>query len=94
MIPNVPAFVVWYYACLRLGAIAVSINTRLTGDEVAFILSDCEPKLVVGTDSLVESMSGELPDCIEHVLSVSEDGLLVGDEPLGSCDSIGEGVTK
>ncbi len=91
VIPNVPAFVVWYYACLRLGAIAVSINTRLTGAEVAFILSDCETKALVGTDSHVESMNREVPDCTEHVLRVSEDGLLVGDKRLGSCDSIGEG---
>ena len=46
VIPNVPAFAVWYYAALRIGAIAVSVNTRLTGEEVAFsrdvlpILSD------------------------------------------------------
>ncbi len=91
VIPNVPAFVVWYYACLRLGAIAVSISTRLTGAEVAFMLSDGKAKVVIGTNSLVESMSGEVPDCTEHVLRVSDDALSIGDEPLGSSDSIGEG---
>ena len=49
VIPNVPAFVVWYYACLRLGAIAVSVSTRLSGEEVAFILSDCDASVVIGT---------------------------------------------
>ena len=46
-LPNVPAFVVWYYATLRLGAIAVSISTRLTGREVADILADCDAKVLI-----------------------------------------------
>ncbi len=86
VIPNVPAFVIWYYACLRLGAVAVSISTRLGSEEVAFILSDCGAKVVVGADTtdVSEMMAGELPDCIEHVLSVSPDAMQVSGEPLAS----------
>lgn len=44
---NVPAFAVWYYAVLRCGAIAVSISTRLSSEEVRFVIGDCDAKVVV-----------------------------------------------
>ena len=40
MLPNVPAFAVWYYAALRIGAIAVSISTRSAPSEVAYFIID------------------------------------------------------
>ncbi len=40
MLPNSPAFVVWYYAAARLGAVAVSISTRSTATEVEYLLED------------------------------------------------------
>ena len=34
MLANVPAFAVWYYAALRIGAIAVSMSTRSAASEL------------------------------------------------------------
>lgn len=48
---NVPAFAVWYYGILRLGAIAVSVNTRLAADEVEFILSDCGASIRIAPEA-------------------------------------------
>lgn len=50
VIANSPAFPVWYYAALRIGAIAVSVNTRLSRSEIEFILSDCDAKALVFTE--------------------------------------------
>lgn len=73
VLANVPAFPVWYYATLRIGAIAVSISTRLTAEEVSFILSDCGAKaLVVGSDS---ELNSGMPDSVKRTFRVSEDGL-------------------
>ena len=47
LLPNQPSFVVWYFATLRLGAIAVSLSTRLKPKEAAFMLEDCQAKVVV-----------------------------------------------
>ena len=47
MLPNVPAFAVWYYAALRLGAIAVSLSTRLVESEVSFVINDCTAKVLI-----------------------------------------------
>lgn len=92
VIPNVSAFVIWYYAGLRLGAIVVSISTRLSSDEVAFILNDCQARVVVGTDALVELLDTKPPVAIDQIVRVSEDALQVGEQPLGAGDSMGEGV--
>ena len=63
MLPNAPSFVVWYYAALRLGAIVVSINTRLAPKEAMFILNDCQAKLLVaaaGATPLGEASLGPI----------------------------------
>jgi fatty-acyl-CoA synthase len=38
-LPNVPAYPIFYFACVRLGAIAVAVNTRYRAVEVADIVS-------------------------------------------------------
>src|SRR3954470_5004580 len=37
-LPNVPAYPILYFACVRLGAIAVAVNTRYRAVEVADIV--------------------------------------------------------
>ena len=74
MLPNAPAFPVWYYATLRIGAIAVSISTRLAGDEIGFIIDDCQATgLVSNSDGvkLAESLASSLAFQItaEHAVS-------------------------
>ncbi len=88
VIPNVPAFAVWYYACLRIGAVVVSVNTRLQGEEIAFILADCSARVVVMTDDIRNHVQSHLPDCVEHTLTVSVDARacnhqLLADRPGG-----------
>jgi acyl-CoA synthetase (AMP-forming)/AMP-acid ligase II len=48
------------FAAARLGAIAVPINFRLTAPEVAFILDNCEPK-VLAVDGQLASVAEEAP---------------------------------
>jgi len=52
MVPNIPGFAIAYYATLWVGGIAVSVNTRATRDEVAFILDDASIKAIVTTEEL------------------------------------------
>ncbi|MDP9374051.1 MAG: long-chain fatty acid--CoA ligase [Chloroflexota bacterium] len=44
MLPNIPQFVVAYYAVARLGAIVVPLNVLYKADEVGYILNDSEAK--------------------------------------------------
>jgi long-chain acyl-CoA synthetase len=49
---NCPEYVVILMAVSDLGAASVLINPRQTGTEVATIIADCEPKLVIVEDDL------------------------------------------
>src|SRR5579862_4478399 len=46
-LPNVPAYPILYFACVRLGAIAVAVNTRFRAVEVADIVSRSGAKVLV-----------------------------------------------
>jgi fatty-acyl-CoA synthase len=45
-LPNVPAYPVLYFACIRLGAIAVAVNTRYRSVEVADIVGRSDAKVL------------------------------------------------
>ena len=47
---NDPAMIALLFACARLGAILVPLNWRLAEAELAFILKDCGPKLLLFSD--------------------------------------------
>lgn len=87
MLPNTPAFAVWYYGALRIGAITVSISTRLTAPEVAFMASDCGAKVIVATPPSIKEINGRLPETVDSVISTSEMGDTADDKPLDSTAS-------
>ncbi len=82
LLANVPAFPVWYYGALRIGAIAVSVNIRLTTEEVDFILSDSGSKVLILADTAGE-MTLRSP---ERTFHVSEDGRKCDGIPLSDTD--------
>ena len=43
-----PEAIALYLACLRLGAVFVPLNTAYTAAEIAYFLSDADPKIAVG----------------------------------------------
>ena len=45
--PNIPEFIVAYYAILRCGGIVVPINVLYKGEEVSYILQDSEAKAII-----------------------------------------------
>ena len=47
LVPNLPAMLEGHYGPLRLGAILVAINTRLSAREVAYILNHSGAKVLV-----------------------------------------------
>lgn len=56
-LPNIPDFVFAYFGILKLGAVVVSISSRLRYGEVKFILDDSQPKVIITSSELL----GELP---------------------------------
>lgn len=61
---NHPEMVALLFACARIGAIAVPMNWRLADAELAYVISDCTPGLLVCDDSHRETarnIAGSLP---------------------------------
>src|SRR5262249_46236751 len=61
-LPNIPQFAPVYIGILKLGAIAVSIISRLKVNEVRFILEDCSASALVTSSELLENVPLSL-DC-------------------------------
>jgi len=74
MLPNVPAFIVWYFAALRLGAIVVSISTRLAAAEVSFVVSDCDAKLLISLDDSLATLKEQLPSSLDRLVATNDLG--------------------
>ncbi len=67
-IENSVEYVVTYYAVLKAGAVTVALNTELTGENVAYILQDCEVKLLLASQRLFRRIqSGLSAGLVKHV---------------------------
>ena len=80
ILPNVPAFAVWYYAALRRGAIAVSLSTRLAESEIVFAIQDCGAEVVIvhQESKLLEGV----PATIKQTFGTSDLGDTCNGQPL------------
>lgn len=81
-LPNIPEFILCYYAVQRIGAIAVSLNVMLKRDEVAFILRDCGAQLLITVPQLLE----QVPEGISTVEAV----VTIGAANRPGCDELSE----
>src|ERR1700712_5718335 len=95
---NRTEFIETFLAANLLGAIAVPVNFRMTPPEIAFLVGDCEAKLVVtepvlaGVATAVRELDPTLPDVIVAG-GATEDGLL-GYEDLLAEEGNGAGALE
>ncbi len=52
----------FFYACWRLGAVAVPVCETLSAEETAFVIGDCSPKLVLAEKPLLNKVKGAAGD--------------------------------
>ncbi len=85
MLPNIPEFVVAYFAALKLGATAVTINVMSTPYELLYLLGNCEAKVCITVPSSAkrfQEIRKQLPQ-LEHLITTDETaGTLSIDESL------------
>lgn len=63
------------FACLKLGAIYVPLNWRLTVPELSFIVTDCEPKVLIHEDAFAdEAQALQAETGIAHLLEYNAAG--------------------
>ena len=55
-LPNIPEFIVSYYAILANGGVAVSVNVMNKRDEVSYIVQDCRARFLITSDELLEEI--------------------------------------
>ena len=74
LMPNLPEMLIAHYAVPLAGAVLVAVNTRLTAEEVAYILSHSGAKIVVVDAALLPTAAAAAKD-VEAVteLVVAED---------------------
>ena len=60
MLPNIPHFPIAYYATLRLGAVVVPVNTLHKGREVAGQIEDCEARVLIAWDGVIDDLTRPL----------------------------------
>ncbi len=64
LLPNSVEYVIAYFACWQLGALAGPINSLLKAQEIAYVISNSEAKaLLVNSEFLpvIETIRDELP---------------------------------
>ena len=90
---NNPEFIEAVLGINRIGAIAVPVNFRLTPGELAYLVSDCTPKVVV-TDAMLAPLvgairaQGEEPG--EHIVIGGEQGAQADPAQTAYADAIAE----
>src|SRR5580704_17259236 len=81
-LPNVPAYPILYFACVRLGAIAVAVNTRYRAVEVADIVARSGAKVLACAPAFrridfLSILADIEPAALDRLAAI----IVVGEEP-------------
>jgi crotonobetaine/carnitine-CoA ligase len=66
---NCPEFLLVWFACARIGAVAVSTNTRSSGDEIRYFVGHSCPKLAITQASLASDVEAAMTGAGEVLIS-------------------------
>jgi fatty-acyl-CoA synthase len=74
--PNLPEMLIGHYAVPLLGAVLVAVNTRLSGQEIAYILDHSGARVLVADSLLLPAVVPHLADLdsLEHVVQITDAG--------------------
>lgn len=69
-----PEFVAVFFGIMKVGAIAVPLDTRYIANELISLCNDCTPTIVVSENALLEPLTKALRQCpsIKYVINVGE----------------------
>ena len=74
MLPNIPEFIISYFAILKLGAVAVTINALSTPHELLYLLDNSDAKAFITIPSSAkrfQEVREKLPQC-EHLITTDD----------------------
>ena len=83
--PNIPEMLIAHFAVPLLGAVLVAINTRLSPEEIRYILDHSGSKILVGDTELLGPLAPIIDELktVEEVVSIDETGTPVPYDTLG-----------
>ncbi len=84
---NCAAMLIVQQACIRAGAIFVPLNWRLAAPEIAFLLEDCDPALLIHEDAFT-SLLPAVGSCPRMVIGETRDELAMA---MAACPAEGTG---
>ncbi|MFC2060413.1 class I adenylate-forming enzyme family protein [Chloroflexota bacterium] len=91
MLPNIPEFAIIYFGIVKIGAIAVLVDTKYKIGELTLLFNDCQPKLLVAENSSLESLAPYLPNFkyMEYVINLNSkyDGQFLSYEQIITTNS-------
>ena len=73
MLPNCPEFIISYFASIRIGAVAVTVNVMSTSYELLHVIEDSDAYVLITTESLSKrfrEIQGQLPR-LRHLIVTS-----------------------
>ena len=77
MLPNVPEFPITYFACQKLGAVAVTLNVMSTSYELQYLLDNSDSKVLITAAQSArrfEEIKDRLATCRHLLLTEVDDG--------------------
>jgi long-chain acyl-CoA synthetase len=76
LMSNSPEFVTTYFGVVKIGGIAVPLDTKYKLAELASLFDDSQPKVLVAESPLLKPLASSLPDfeSITHVIEVGTAG--------------------
>ena len=75
LVPNSPEFLFLWFGAMKGGFTAVTINTLLKAEELAYIIDDCDARILVATPAFRRLLEPVLPGLskLEHVVLTEPD---------------------
>jgi len=76
LMSNSPEFATIYFGVVKIGGIAVPLDTKYKSAELASLFDDSQPRVLVAESPLLKPMAQSLPDfkSIAHVIEVGAEG--------------------
>ena len=93
--PNCPEYLFAYFGIFKAGAAAIPINAMLKGREIEYIVTDCNPSILLVHDSLLEvilPVKEKFLRCIEKFVVIGGTEAEYGDRFISFGDLITDGV--
>ncbi len=77
---NIPEMLLAHFAAPLLGAVLVAVNTRLSPEEIRYILDHSGSRILVGESSLLAGIAGVVDDLssVVETVSIDRDGTDIG----------------